>query len=82
MNPATLAEAQHLQGIVARADRTVALAGIAGTKYLLHKLYGYGGFPRRPLRAFEREEGEKLYSHPHVVALIGAEKMLVERHMQ
>ncbi|THG92950.1 hypothetical protein EW145_g8524, partial [Phellinidium pouzarii] len=48
-DPSTLPEAQRLQGIVARADWTIAKAGIAGTKYLLQLVYGYGGAPRRPL---------------------------------
>jgi len=64
--------------LVARADRTIALAGIAGTKYLLEKVYGYGGAPRRPLLPIEKEQGEKLWSHPHVVELVELEKQLAD----
>jgi hypothetical protein len=71
-----LAEAQILQGIVARADRTIAVAGIAGTKYLLQRVYGYGGVPRRPLRGFPKDAGERLWEHPHVVDLLSVEKKL------
>ncbi|KAF8587427.1 dihydrodipicolinate synthetase [Ramaria rubella] len=75
-DPSALAEAQVLQGIIARADRTIALAGIAGTKYLLQRLHGYGGVPRRPLRAFSEEDGARLWMHPHVVELVSTEKSL------
>ena len=71
-----LAETQVLQGIVARADRTIAVTGIAGTKYLLDRLHGYGGLPRRPLRAFAHDSGESLWKHPHVVDLVRLEKEL------
>jgi len=73
---AHLGEAQTLQGIVARADRTIAVQGIAGTKYLLDRLYGYGGAPRRPLLPFEEEAGKALWAHPHVVELVEIEKQL------
>jgi 4-hydroxy-2-oxoglutarate aldolase len=73
-----LAEAQALQGIVARADRTIAVTGIAGTKYLLRRLYGYGGVPRRPLRGLAEgdETGERLWGHEHVVELVRVEREL------
>ena len=48
---ALLPEARRIQGIVARADFTIAKASISGTKYLLEKLYGYGGLPRKPLQS-------------------------------
>lgn len=75
-DPSVLAAAQHLQGIVARADRTVAVAGIAGTKYLLERLHGYGGVPRRPLKGMTGGAGEVLWAHPHVVDLVKQEKKL------
>ncbi|KAG2740320.1 aldolase [Suillus brevipes Sb2] len=40
VDPSFLPEAQRLQGIVGRADATIAKASISGTKYLLQKLYG------------------------------------------
>jgi len=78
-DPSVLSEAQVLQGIVARADRTIAVAGIAGTKYLLQRLHGYGGVPRRPLRGFPKDAGERLWEHPHVVDLVNTEKELASR---
>ncbi|KAI5119187.1 hypothetical protein M0805_000641 [Coniferiporia weirii] len=75
-SPAQLPEAQRLQGIVARADATIAKYGIAGTKFLLEKLYGYGGAPRRPLLPTEPEAGERLWAHPDTRALVAVEREL------
>ena len=71
-----LPEAQRLQGIVARADFTIAKTGIAGTKALLGKLYGYGGHPRRPLPPIEAEVVDALWRHPHTTELIAMEREL------
>ena len=71
-----LAEAQKLQGVAARADYTIAKAGIAGTKYLLEKLYGYGGAPRRPLPPINPEDGQRLWEHPDTIALVEVERQL------
>lgn len=62
---------------MARADRTIALTGIAGTKDLLMRLYGYGGVPRRPLGPVKGGEGERLWGHEHVVELVKEEKRIV-----
>ncbi|EJD02436.1 dihydrodipicolinate synthetase [Fomitiporia mediterranea MF3/22] len=75
-DPSVLPEAQRLQGIVARADSTISKTGIAGTKYILEKLYGYGGPPRRPLVPIELELGEALYAHPDTVAIVAVEREL------
>lgn len=71
-----LPEAQRLQGIVANADFTIAKTGIAGTKALLEKLYGYGGNPRRPLPPIEVEVVAALWEHPHTKELIAVEREL------
>ena len=71
-----LAEAQRVQGIVARADFTIAKASIAGTKALLEKLYGYGGVPRKPLLPIESEKFEALWAHPHVQELVSLERSI------
>ncbi|EIN07289.1 dihydrodipicolinate synthetase [Punctularia strigosozonata HHB-11173 SS5] len=73
---AALAEAQRLQGIVARGDYTIAKASIAGTKYLLEKLYGYGGAPRKPLPPISSAAGEELWVHPDVQDLVQLERQL------
>lgn len=71
-----LLEAQRIQGIVARADATIAKTGIAGTKYILEKLYGYGGAPRRPLQPIEAEAGERLWAHEDTQELVKLEREL------
>ncbi|ESK94538.1 dihydrodipicolinate synthetase [Moniliophthora roreri MCA 2997] len=71
-----LQEAQRLQGIIARADYTIAKESIAGTKYLLEKLYGYGGVPRRPLPPIEPSAGQALWEHPHTQDLVKLEREL------
>ena len=75
-DPSQLTEAQHLQGIIARADYTIAKAGIAGTKFLLEKLYGYGGVPRRPLPPTDPVAGEALWAHTDTVDLVKVERDL------
>ncbi|EJU01206.1 dihydrodipicolinate synthetase, partial [Dacryopinax primogenitus] len=51
---------QELQDIVAAADGALAATGIGGTKYMLSKLRGYGGIPRKPLPAFDPAGGAAL----------------------
>jgi len=70
-----LTESQRLQGIVANADRTVAMTGVSGTKWLLRRqnpsLYPLGSeCPRRPLLRFDDEAGERLWKHRDIVALM------------
>jgi hypothetical protein len=74
-----LAESQRLQGIVAKADRTIALAGTAGTKWLLQRVepdaYPAGAeYLRRPLIRTTDSEGEKLFVHPNIIALMTEDK--------
>ena len=71
-----LEQAQHLQGIVARADRTIAVTGIAGTKWLLERKHGYGGVCRRPLGPLATGVGEVLAKHKHVVDISQVESEL------
>ncbi|EGN93265.1 hypothetical protein SERLA73DRAFT_97983 [Serpula lacrymans var. lacrymans S7.3] len=75
-DPSLLPEAQRLQGIIARADATVAKASISGTKYLLEKLYGYGGRPRKPLPPIESGPAEALWQHSHTQDLVHLEREL------
>ncbi|KAJ3517173.1 hypothetical protein NLJ89_g667 [Agrocybe chaxingu] len=67
-------EAQRLQGIIARADNTIAKASIAGTKYILKRMYGYGGVPRKPLPPMEAAAAQALWEHPHTQALVKIER--------
>lgn len=71
-----LPEAQRLQGIVARADYTIAKASIAGTKYILEKMHGYGGLPRKPLPPIDPSAGQALWDHPHTQDLVRLEREL------
>jgi 4-hydroxy-2-oxoglutarate aldolase len=71
-----LPEAQRLQGIIARADSTIAKTSVAGTKFLLEKLYGYGGNPRRPLAPIEPVAAEALWEHSHTRDLVRLEREL------
>ncbi|KAG1878006.1 hypothetical protein DFJ58DRAFT_14591 [Suillus subalutaceus] len=74
VDPSFLPEAQRLQGIVGRADATIAKASISGTKYLLQKLYGYGGHPRRPLPPIDPVAAGALWEHSHTQALVRLEQ--------
>jgi len=75
-NPSVLLQAQRLQGIVARADFTIAKTSISGTKYLLERLYGYGGLPRRPLPPIDASAAQALWDHPHTQDLVRLEREL------
>ncbi|TFK76288.1 dihydrodipicolinate synthetase [Pluteus cervinus] len=75
-DPKLLPEAQRLQGIIARADFTIAKTSISGTKFLLEKLYGYGGRPRRPLPPISPIAAQALLDHPHTKELLILEEGL------
>lgn len=77
-----LPEAQRLQGILARADFIVAKASISGTKFLIERLFGYGGLPRKPLPPMNPEDAERLWEHPHVQDLIKTEREFIEKWIQ
>lgn len=67
-------EALRLQGIIARADFTIAKTSIAGTKFLLEKMYGYGGVPRKPLVPLESSAAQALWEHPHTQDIVRLER--------
>lgn len=75
-DPTVLAEAQRIQGIVARGDATVANSGVSGTKFILEKLQGYGGIPRSPLPPISTDAADALWKHSHVQELVALEKQL------
>ncbi|KZT53025.1 aldolase [Calocera cornea HHB12733] len=66
--------AQELQDIVAAADGALAATGIGGTKYMLAKLRGYGGIPRKPLPAFDPAGGPAL--EEQLAPILALEKQL------
>lgn len=73
-NPYFLPEARRLQAIIACCDFTLSKTSIAGTKFILKKLHGYGGLPRRPLPPIGAIDAEDLWEHPHIQALIELER--------
>ncbi|KDQ60979.1 hypothetical protein JAAARDRAFT_151922 [Jaapia argillacea MUCL 33604] len=75
-DPTVLREAARLQGVVGRADFTIAKYSISGTKYLLEKLYGYGGLPRKPLPPIESYAAQTMWEHPHTQDLVKIEREL------
>lgn len=50
--------AQQMQQILGRGDWVVIKTGVVGTKAVLNKVAGYGGFGRRPLPRLEGKEKE------------------------
>ncbi|KAG5653823.1 hypothetical protein H0H81_010096 [Sphagnurus paluster] len=71
-----LPEAQRLQGVVARGDYTIAKTSISGTKFLLEKMYGYGGLPRKPLPPIDSTAADAIWAHPHTQELVKLEHQL------
>jgi L-threo-3-deoxy-hexylosonate aldolase len=47
-------EAIALQRVLSKGDWFLTKAAIAGTKQAIQSYFGYGGFPRRPLRRLEK----------------------------
>jgi L-threo-3-deoxy-hexylosonate aldolase len=47
-------EAKALQRTLARGDWVLTKAAIAGTKQAIQSYFGYGGFPRRPLKRLDK----------------------------
>ena len=55
-----LEEAMALQKVLSKGDWVLTKAAVPGTKAAIQLAYGYGGYPRRPLRRLSAEEVEKL----------------------
>ena len=55
-----LQEAMKLQKILSKGDWVLTKAAIPGTKAAIQLEYGYGGYPRRPLRRLTKEEVAKV----------------------
>ena len=55
-----LKEAMELQGILSKGDWVLTKAAVPGTKAAIQLGYGYGGYPRRPLKKLSGEEVDKL----------------------
>ncbi|CAJ2501969.1 Uu.00g048220.m01.CDS01 [Anthostomella pinea] len=70
------AEAQELQGKLALADGFMQKIGFAGMKMLLHKLFGYGPLPRRPLQPSSFAAGDDWLMDPWLCEVLAEEKRL------
>jgi len=68
-----LSQTLSLQGLIAQADRVFAVGLISGTKFVLERLHGYGGAPRRPLPPIAQKTGEELLNNEWVRALLEEE---------
>ncbi|KAI1391088.1 aldolase [Hypoxylon trugodes] len=53
-------EAIKLQKVLSRADWFLTKAAIAGTKQAIQSYFGYGGYPRRPLKRLEKAKVEAI----------------------
>ena len=49
-------EAMALQKVLSRGDYVLTKTAIAGTKSAIQSYFGYGGYPRRPLRRLDEEK--------------------------
>lgn len=53
-------EAMRLQQILSKGDWVMTKAAIPGTKSAIQSYYGYGGYPRRPLKRLSQEKVEMI----------------------
>lgn len=53
-------EAAELQKVLSKGDWPLTKAAIAGTKHAIQAYYGYGGYPRRPLKRLEKARAEAI----------------------
>jgi len=75
-----LRETLNLQGIIAQADRVLAVGSINGTKYVVKKIHGYGGAPRLPLPPITEKKGDELWNNEWVKALLEEEAKAMKLH--
>ncbi|TFK96158.1 dihydrodipicolinate synthetase [Pterulicium gracile] len=69
-----LPEALRLQGTIARADYAVAKIAIPATKFILEKMYGYGGVPRKPLAGLTEAAMKEVWENQYVKDLVALER--------
>lgn len=53
-------EAVELQKVLSKGDWPLTKAAIAGTKHAIQAYYGYGGYPRRPLKRLQQARAEAI----------------------
>ncbi|KAK4226409.1 L-threo-3-deoxy-hexulosonate aldolase [Podospora fimiseda] len=67
-------EAIALQKILAKGDWILTKSAIAGTKSAIQSYFGYGGFPRRPLKRLTKEKVKEI--EEGIKEVMEIEKML------
>lgn len=77
--PSDQAEAKRLQALIALADGVAAGVGISGMKQLLHRQFGYGHKPRRPLLGMNEDKAHELMTNTYVQRLIREEQHSVRQ---
>ncbi|EMC93929.1 hypothetical protein BAUCODRAFT_150164 [Baudoinia panamericana UAMH 10762] len=70
------AEARRLQGLIALADGVAAGVGVAGMKQILHRRFGYGQKPRRPLLPMSEQKADELLNNHYIESLVAEERRL------
>jgi L-threo-3-deoxy-hexylosonate aldolase len=53
-------EAIAMQKVLSKGDWVLTKAAIPGTKSAIQSYFGYGGYPRRPLKRLSQEQAEKV----------------------
>lgn len=53
-------EAAELQKVLSKGDWPLTKAAIAGTKHAIQAYYGYGGYPRQPLKRLEKARAQAI----------------------
>jgi L-threo-3-deoxy-hexylosonate aldolase len=53
-------EAMQLQQVLSKGDWVMTKAAIPGTKSAIQSYYGYGGYPRRPLKRLSEQQVEQV----------------------
>ncbi|KAK5111114.1 hypothetical protein LTR62_005313 [Meristemomyces frigidus] len=72
-NEGDKAEARRLRNVVALADGVAIGIGIAGMKQILHRKFGYGKNPRRPLLPMEEARADVVLNDLYIRALMEEE---------
>ncbi|KAF7532632.1 hypothetical protein G7054_g7763 [Neopestalotiopsis clavispora] len=67
-------EAQRLQNELALVDGFMQKIGFAGMKMLLHKQFGYGRLPRRPLLPSSEESAASWFKNPLLLNILKEEE--------
>jgi len=67
-------ESLALQKVLSKGDWVLTKAAIPGTKSAIQSYYGYGGYPRRPLKRLSKEQAQEVADG--IKEVMGIEKSL------